>query len=317
MTAPKTKKINFKSIFGFIKDLFSGFSDDKCLKYSASLSYYTVFSIAPMIIVIISAAGIIWGREAVQGRIRDQISGLVGPEAGEQIQSIISKTHTSGDTIIASTISIIVVVLGATAVFGEIQDSINSIWGLKSKPKRGIFKIILNRLISFSMLISLGFILMVSLTINTFVSIITSQLTSIIPGVGTYVLLIINQALIFLILSVLFGAIFKVLPDAKIKWRDVSKGAMLTAVLFMIGKYLIGIYVEKSNLTSVYGAAGSIVIIMVWVYYTAVILYFGAEFTKVYSLKYGSRIVPNDYAVWVKVNEEEQPHQTLEEAKTS
>lgn len=317
MSAPQTKKANLKSIFGFTKELFGGFSDDKCLKYSASLSYYTVFSIAPMIIVMISAAGIIWGREAVQGKVFLQIKGLVGNEAAEQIQNIISNTHTSGNTVLASTISIIVVVLGATAVFGEIQDSINSIWGLKSKPKRGILKIILNRIISFSMLISLGFILMVSLSINAFVSFITSQLANIIPGVGTYLLMIINQGLIFLILSVLFGAIFKVLPDARIKWRDVSKGAMLTAILFMIGKYLIGIYVEKSNLGSVYGAAGSIVIIMVWVYYTAVILYFGAEFTKVYSLKYGSRITPNDYAVWVKVSEEEQPHQTLEEAKTS
>lgn len=317
MAVSKIEKNNLKSVFGFIKEVFSGFSDDKAMKYSASLSYYTVFSIAPMIIVIISAAGIVFGREAVQGKVFGQIKGLVGEEAAIQVQSIISNTHSSGNTIVASIVSAVVVVLGATGVFGEIQDSINSIWGLKSKPKSGIIKVVLNRFISFSLIISLGFVLMVSLAVNAFVSVITSQLANIIPGAGTYFLMIVNQALIFFILSFLFAVIFKVLPDAKIKWRDVSKGAMLTAILFMIGKYLIGIYVEKSNLTSVYGAAGSIIIIMVWVYYTAIILYFGAEFTKVYSIKYGSKIVPNDYAVWIKVNEEEQPHQTLEEAKTS
>ena len=316
MTVPQ-KKTGFKLIFSFIKDVFSGFSDDKALKYSASLSYYTVFSIAPLIIVIISAAGIVFGRDAVQGKIFDQIKGLVGTEAATQIQDMISKTHSSGSTVFASIVSAIVVIVGATGIFGEIQDSINSIWGLKSKPKTGIIKIVINRLISFSLVISLGFVLMVSLAVNAFVSVITSQLANIIPGAGTYFLLIINQALIFVILSFMFSVIFKVLPDAKIKWRDVGKGAMLTAVLFMIGKYLIGLYVAKSNLTSVYGAAGSIIIIMVWVYYTAVILYFGAEFTKVYSIRYGSKILPNDYAVWIKVTEEEQPHQTLEKVKTS
>lgn len=315
MSEPQKKKFSFKSLIAFLKDVFSGFSDDKAMKYSASLSYYTVFSIAPLIIVVISAAGILFGREAVQGRIFDQIKGLVGADAALQIQDMISKTHSSGSTIFASIVSGIVVVLGATGIFAEIQDSINSIWGLKSKPKNGIVKMILTRLISFSLIISLGFVLMVSLAVNAFVSVITNQLASIIPGAGTYFLLTINQVLIFAILTFMFAVIFKVLPDARIKWRDVSRGAMLTAVLFMIGKYLIGLYVGKSNFANVYGAAGSIIIIMVWVYYTAVILYFGAEFTKVYAIQYGSRITPNNYAVWVKLTEEEQPHQTLEQVK--
>ncbi len=300
-----------------MKEVFSGFSDDKAMKYSASLSYYTVFSIAPLMIVIISAAGIVFGRDAVQGKIFNQIKGLVGSDAAIQIQDIVSKTHSSGSTVFASIVSAIIVIVGATGIFGEIQDSINSIWGLKSKPKSGIVKMVLNRLISFSLIISLGFVLMVSLAVNAFVSVITTQLANIIPGAGTYFLMIINQVLIFAILAFMFAVIFKVLPDARIKWRDVSKGAMLTAILFMIGKYLIGLYVGKSNFASVYGAAGSIIIIMVWVYYTAVILYFGAEFTKVYAIEYGSKILPNDYAVWIKVKEEEQPHQTLEKVKTT
>ena len=295
--------------------MFSGFSDDKVLKYSASLSYYTVFSIAPILILIISVCGLIFSRNTVQEAIQGQISGLIGPEAATQIQEMITNSQKSGNSFIASVISTIVVVIGATGIFGEIQDSINSIWGLKSKPKRGFIKIILNRLISFSLIISLGFILMVSLALNAFIAAVTSRLASVFPDSGVFFITVVDQIISFIVISFLFAVIFKVLPDAKIKWRDVSKGAILTGLLFVIGRFLIALYVAKSNMTTVYGAAGSIIIIMVWVYYTAVILYFGAEFTKVYSINYGSKIMPNDYAVWVQVKEEEKPHQPLDQVK--
>jgi membrane protein len=302
-----TFKTRFKRVFSFIKEVFTDFSDDKVLKYSASLSYYTVFSIAPILILIISIFGIFLGRDAIQGQIFDQINGLVGNEAAAQIQDMIGKTHRTGNNFIASLISIIILVIGATGIFAEIQDSINSIWGLKSKPKRGLIKMLLTRLISFSLIISLGFVLMVSLVLSALIAAVSERLAQVFPGSGDYFVTIVDQLLSFIIITGLFAVIFKVLPDAKIKWRDVSKGAIVTGLLFILGRYLIGLYVAKSDVASIYGAAGSIIIIMVWVYYTAVILYFGAEFTKVYAVKYGSKIKPNDYAVWVTVKEEEKP----------
>lgn len=315
MAIPTGSTSRFKTIVSFIKELFSNFSDDKVMKYSAALSYYTIFAIAPILTIIISIFARVFGREAVTNQIFGQINGLVGNEAAKQIQDMIGNTAKSGNTFIASVISIIVLVFSATAIFGEIQDSINSIWGLKSKPKSGIVKLLINRLISFSLIISLGFIAMVSLVLDAAVTVVSDLLAQI-PGIGSYFVLIINYALNFVVISFMFSVIFKVLPDAKIKWRDVIKGSLLTAILFIVGKELIKLYVEKSNLTSVYGAAGSIVVLLVWVYYTAIILYFGAEFTKVYSIRYGSKILPNDYAVFVKVKEEEQPQEkALHEVK--
>ena len=309
-------KEGFKTVFSFVKEVFSDFSDDKVLKYSASLSYYTVFSIAPILILIISIFGIFIGRDAVQGQIFEQLNGLVGAEAAKQIEEMIGKSHQSGNSFLASVISAIILVIGATGIFAEIQDSINSIWGLKSKPKRGIIKMLLTRVVSFSLIISLGFILMVSLVLNAFIAAVSDRLAQVFPGSGVNLVVIVDQLLSFIVISFLFAVIFKVLPDAKIKWRDVSKGAVVTGILFIAGRYLINLYVAKSEVASMYGAAGSIIIIMVWVYYTAVILYFGAEFTKVYSIRYGSKIRPNQYAVWVTVKEEEKPaHKPLEEVK--
>jgi membrane protein len=310
-----SKPGKIKSTFNFIKSLFSGFSEDKGMKFSASLSYYTVFSIAPVLILIISIFGLVLGREAVNKQIFGQINGLVGNEAAKQIEQMIGATYKTGGSFTASIVSIVVLVLGATGIFAEIQDSINSIWGLKSKQKSGIVKILLTRLISFSLIISLGFVAMVSLVLNAIVDFISTQLANIVPGAGMYFLMILNNALTLVLTTFMFAVIFKVLPDAKIKWRDVIKGALFTAVLFMIGRLLIGLYVSKSDLTSVYGAAGSIVIILVWVYYSAVILYLGAEFTKVYAIKYGSNIRPNDYAVWVKNKPDEESKESLNQVK--
>ncbi len=310
--SPAIKRI--KNIFAFLKEVISNFSDDRVLKYSASLSYYTVFSIAPILIIIISIAGIFFGRDAVQGQIAGQITGLVGAEAATQIQSMIGNTHKSGKNVFASIVSIAVLIIGATTIFSEIQDSINSIWGLKSKPKTGLIKMVINRLISFSLIISLGFIAMVSLLLDAVIKIVSNYMGRI-PGAGIYFVETLNYILNFLVISFMFSVIFKVLPDAKIKWRDVIKGAIITAILFIIGREVISFYVAKNNFTSIYGAAASIVIILVWVYYTAVILYFGAEFTKVYAINYGSKILPNDYAVWIKVKEEEQPNKPLSEIK--
>ncbi|GAC1604574.1 MAG: YihY/virulence factor BrkB family protein [Chitinophagaceae bacterium] len=292
-----------KQVFFFLKQVVSDFVDDKALKFSASLSYYTVFSIAPFLAIIISFSGFFFGREAIQGELYPQINGLVGHDAALQIQQMITNIHLSKNNFFATALSFVVLIAGATGIFSEIQDSINHIWNLKSKPKRGLLKMLINRLISFSLIISLGFLLMVSLLLNTLVDALSRQLLKLLPGNGVYVVDGVNNCLMFILVSLLFGIIFKVLPDAKIRWKDVIVGAVATAVLFMAGKFCIGFYLGHSNLSSVYGTAGSIIIVMLWVYYSAVILYFGAEFTKVYAKHYGGEILPNDYAVWIKTKE--------------
>jgi membrane protein len=296
-----------KQVFSFLKQVINEFIDDKALKFSASLSYYTVFSIAPFLAIIISFSGYFFGREAVQGEIYPQINELVGHDAALQIQQMITNIHLSKTSLFATILSFAVLIVGATGIFSEIQDSINFIWNLKSKPKRGLLKMLINRLISFSLIISLGFLLMVSLLLNTVVDALSKQLLKLMPGRGVYVVDVVNNCLMFMLVSLLFGIIFKVLPDAKIRWKDVMVGSVATAVLFMVGKFCIGFYLGHSNLSSVYGTAGSIIIVMVWVYYSAVILYFGAEFTKVYAKHYGGKILPNDYAVWIRTKEIELP----------
>jgi membrane protein len=198
---------------------------------------------------------------------------------------------------------VITLIFGATGVFGEIQDSINFIWQLKAKPKNGLLKILINRLLSFSMVISLGFILLVSLALNGLIALFGKRLTDLFPQiteVSVIIIYIINLAFTFVIITLLFAIIFKVLPDARVQWKHVMVGAVTTAVLFMVGKFAIGFYLGASKVSSTYGAAGSIVIILLWVYYSAIILYFGAEFTQVYAEYHGARIQPNAYAVWVK-----------------
>ena len=300
-----------RRIFAFLKQVINDFIDDKAMKFSASLSYYTVFSIAPFLAIIISIGSFFFDREAIQGELYPQIQQLVGDAAALQIQQMITSIHLSGKGFFAAMVSFIILIVGATGIFSEIQDSINHIWGLKSKPKRGWLKMLLNRLISFSLIISLGFLLMVSLLLNTVVDLLSRQLLKLLPGGGVYVIDILNNCLMFILISFLFGIIFKVLPDAKIKWKDVTVGAITTAILFMIGKFCIGFYLGHSNMGSIYGTAGSIIIIMLWVYYSAVILYFGAEFTKVYAKHYGDAIIPNDYAVWIKTEEIELPAKTM------
>ena len=307
------EKISPKGIWQVLKNAFSGFSDDKVMKLSASLAYYTVFSIGPTIIVIIYVAGLIYGREAVQGTIFDQIKGLVGASAAVQIQDMIKNAALNTEGHFAFVIGIVTLVLGATSVFAEIQDSINQIWNLKPKPKKSWLKMITDRLLSFSVIISLGFILLVSLLLNGVLEILMDRLQARFPNVAVVVIYIVNILITFIIISTLFGVIFKVLPDAVIKWKDVITGSMVTAVLFMLGKFAITFYIGKSDIGGTYGAAGSLVILLLWVYYSSVILYFGAEFTKAYAAKYGGAIHPSPYAVWVKNIEVEEKHGSLKE----
>lgn len=284
---------------------FNGFLDDRGLKLSAALAYYTVFALAPLLMLIISLISTFLGDDAIQNNIYPQIKSYVGSSAALEIQSMIKSVSLSGKTGIAIFTSIATLLIGATSIFLEIQDSINIIWRVKAKPKKGWVKMLTNRLISFSMIISLGFLLLVSLIINALILALSTRITRYFPEVTVQLFNLINIGITFIVIAVLFGIIFKFLPDVKIAWRDVRTGAFFTSLLFMLGKYLIGVYIETTGTGSTYGAAGSLIVILVWIYYTSAILYFGAEFTQVYAEEYGDKIEPAEYAVHIEQKEVE------------
>ncbi len=291
------------NIFSYIRQVFKEFSADNILKYSAALAYYTVFSIAPLLVIISTLSGFFFGKEAVKGEVYNQLNGLVGSIAAVQIQDTIKNIHLTGNNFFASTVSLIVLLIGATSIFGEVQDSLNKIWGLRVKAKKIWWKLILTRLLSFSLILSVGFIMVVSLVLNAIISAFGNFLSKYIHNFSVYFIETTEAVLSFVVATFLFSLMFKLLPDAKIRWRDVLFGGFITALFFTLGKLAIGFYLGKSNLATIYGAAGSIIIIMVWVYYSAIILYLGAEFTKVHANLYGRKIEPNEYAEWIKIEE--------------
>jgi membrane protein len=299
-----------KRFWDILKKSVKAFTNDNAIKLSASLSYYTIFSLPPLIIIIISLVGYFFGKEAIQGEVYGQISYIVGSSSAEEIQTSIRNIHLSNETFLATIIGIVTLVIGATGVFIEIQDSINYIWGIKVKPQRGIFKLVINRLISISMIAAIGFLLLVSLLVNTLLDLLSTRLQLYFSHITISVFYVMNIIVVFSVITLLFAIIFKVLPDGKVNWKDSLKGASFTALLFMIGKFVISAYLGMSRLTTMYGAAGSIILILLWVYYSSIILYFGAEFTKVYATHYGNKIIPNDYAVNVILKEVERPGKT-------
>lgn len=294
-------KFSVKDIWVITKQSFSDFIDNKVFKLSAALAFYTIFSLPAMLIIVISVSDIFYGRAAIEGTLYHQIAKFVGTDAALQIQEAIRGAALSQSSYFATIVGIITLLFGATSVFSEIQDSINHIWRLKSKPKgTGFVKLVVNRLLSFSLVISLGFLLLVSLLINGLMDMLITRLTVMFPELTVIVVYAVNIIITFGITALLFAMIFKVLPDARIKWSHVRAGAFTTAILFMLGKFLIGYYLGHSKLSSTYGTAGSVIVMLLWVYYSAMILYFGAVFTHVYALHTGSRIYPNNYAVWVQ-----------------
>ncbi len=294
-------KFSLKDIWSIIKQSFSDFIDNKVLKLSAALAFYTIFSLPAMLIIIIYVSDIFYGRSAIEGTLYHQIAQFVGTDAAIQVQQTIRAAALSDSSYIATIVGLITLLFGATSVFSEIQDSINHIWKLKAKPKgTGFLKLVVNRLLSFSLVISLGFLLLVSLLINGLMDAFINNLTRTFPELTVVMVYTVNLVITFGITTLLFAMIFKVLPDARIRWRHVRAGAITTAVLFMLGKFLIGYYLGQSRLSSTYGAAGSVIVMLLWVYYSAMILYFGAVFTHVYAIHTGSRIYPTNYAVWVQ-----------------
>lgn len=288
-----------------------GFINEDCLKYSASLAYYTIFSIGPILVLIISLAGVFFGQDAIEGKVFTEMKGLVGPSAARQIQEVIMNLKLSGKSNLALVVSIITLLIGATSVFGDIQNSINRIWHVRAKPKKGWVKVLKDRLLSSSLVISLGFLLMVTLVVNGVILAFTDRLQRYFPDITVHLLDAINFSISFGVIFILFGIIFRALPDVKIEWRTVRSGAFFTAVLFVIGRFVIGLYLQTSGTESTYGAAGSIILVLLWVYYTAAILYFGAIYTREYAAIKGIPIQPSDFAVHVEEKEIEKEVKVL------
>lgn len=294
-------KITFKSLWTILKNTVQGFSDDKITRLSAALSYVTIFSFAPFILVIINIGAFF--AQDVEGKLFGQLSSLLGNDVAKGLQEVVHNAEVADKSLLTTIIGIGVILFSATTVFASIQESLNTIWGIKPKPKKGWLKLIKNRLLSFSVIIALGFILLVTMSLSSIIGLLNERLMAYYPDVTVILFQVIGIALNIVFTSLVFLLIFKMLPDAKIKFRDVAIGAFITTLLFLIGQYAISIYLSRSNIASLYGAAASILLLLVWVYYSATIVYIGAEFTKAWADELGGKIYPDEYAVSTRIIE--------------
>ena len=284
-------------MLSLFKQTASEWMEDDAPSLGAALAYYTVFSLAPLMTIAIAMAGFFFGKEAAQGQIFDELRVLLGEEGGKAVEEMVQSANaqpTAG--VVATIISVIMLLFGASGVFGQLQASLNAIWGVKAKPGRGVLGLIKDRLLSFGFTLVVGFLLLVSLLLTAGMALMADWIGGLMPG-SEALAYILNIVLSLSMITLLFATIFKFLPDAKIAWHDVWIGAFLTALLFTIGKFALGIYLGKSGVASSYGAAGSLIVLLLWVYYSSQILFFGAEFTQVYANRFGSRVAPADNAV--------------------
>lgn len=295
-----------KNAYELLKDTFIAFSEDNAMKKSAALAYYTTFSLAPLLLIIIWSTGFFYGEQATKGQIFGELNEFVGEEAAKLIQEFIQGVSFSGKSGLAIGIGVGTLIAGATKVFIEIQDSINAIWGVRAKPKKGWVKLIVDRVLSFSVILGLGFLLIVSLSVNIVIDTVSSTLIEYFPDTTVFFVSLISASFSFFIIAILFAVIFKFLPDAEVKWSYIRIGAIFTTLLFILGKYLIGLYMQYTAPASAYGVAGSLIVILLWIYYTSAILFFGAEFTQVYARKHAGEILPSKYAVRIITTEVEQ-----------
>lgn len=290
--------MSIRQVSWLLKETVKEWNADKASRLAAALAYYTTFSLAPLLVIVIAIAGFFFDKASVQEQLTQQIQSLVGSEGASFAQTALENANTPGEntSLIASIISIVLLIVGATGVFGQLQESLNVVWNVEAKPKNAAEGFVRKRLLSFAMLLTIGFLLMVSLVLSTVLAASSTYLSSLLPGAEVLWQLL-NTGLSLVIITVMFALLFKYVPDVNIVWNDVWIGSFITAVLFTIGKFLLGTYLGNSGFSSTYGAAGSVIIILAWVYYSAQILFFGAEFTQVYARRYGSRIRPDKHAV--------------------
>lgn len=266
-------------------------SEDKASRHAAALSYYALFSIAPLLIIAIAVAGAVFGEEAARGRLTDELGGMLGKDGAQAVQTLIENASKPKEGFISAALGIVALLFGASGAFAQLQDSLNTIWEVRPKPGQGILAMVRKRFLSFGMVLVIAFLLLVSLVVSAALSALGAWLGGMLPE-QELLMRAVDLAVSFAVVAVLFAAIFRFLPDARIAWGDVWTGAVVTALLFTLGRYLIGLYLGRGAVGSAFGAAGSLVVVLLWVYYSSQILLFGAEFTQVYAARFGTRVVP-------------------------
>lgn len=302
----------FSNLPALVKLSYQDWKDDKASRLSASLAYYTIFSLAPMLLIILAITSIFWSRDAVQDQVLNQVEGLVGAEGRTFISDLLNSASTPASSILGTVVGVVTLIFGALGVFNELQNALNTIWEVQEEENtksgfiEGIKKIIFGRLLSFSMILGIGFLLLVSLVISAGLSAVQETIGNTIPVTEIFLQLV-NLVISTGVITVLFALIFKFLPDAEIAWRDVWLGAFVTSILFSLGKFMIGLYLGNSAVASSFGAAGSLVLLLLWIYYSSQILLFGAEFTQVYANQFGSKIIPEGQEVTTPVTVAPQP----------
>jgi membrane protein len=281
--------------FSLLKQTFVEWREDKVSRLAAALAYYTAFSLAPLVLIAVAIAGLVLGEEAASGQIYAQLAGLLGSEGAGVIETAVRNSRQVGLASLSAIIGLVTLIWSASNVFAQLQDALNTVWEVEPKPGRGILGTIRQRFLSMTMVLGIGFLLLVSLVLSAGLAALGRYFSAALPG-SDLLWQAVNFLVSFAVITLLFAAIYKVLPDVEIRWRDVWIGAAVTALLFTIGKLVIGIYLGNASVGSTFGAAGSLLVVLVWVYYSAQILFFGAEFTQVYARRYGSRIVPSPNA---------------------
>lgn len=280
---------SLRAIQHLLRETLADWSADHAPRLAAALSYYTLFSLAPLLVIVIAVAGLVFGPDAVRGELVAQIDGLVGRDGARAIEDLIASASQPSDGILAAAVGLVLLLFGAGGVLLQLQDALNTIWEVQPPRQTGVWTFIRTRLASFAFVLGIGFMLLVSLAVSASLAAMQRYASSLIPGTEV-VWMAVNFVSSVVIITVLFALMFKYVPDAVIRWSDVWIGAAATAILFTIGKFLVGMYLGRGSVASAYGAAGSLVVVLVWVYYSAQILFFGAELTQVYARTYGSRI---------------------------
>jgi len=304
LVLPEGMKV-IRSSWDVLKQTIVNFFEDDSFSYASSIAFYTIFSMPAILIISLSIGATVYERDIVQKELINQVARLIGPDSAGDVEEILINAALDSTGTFAKIVGIATLIFSATTVFISLQTSLNKIWGIKPKPERGFVKYLINRLLSLAMVISIGFLLLVSLIIDTALVVVQNSLSKVLAGWALYLVAGLNILISLAMIAFIFAILFKVLPDAKIKWRDVWVGSVITTALFTLGKFLIGFYLGNSSVNSAYGAAGSLVIILIWVYYSTVIFLFGAELTSVYADKLGSHIEPYHNAVKVQVVEVE------------
>ena len=294
--------MTLKDVWTLLKQAGQEWLNDNATRLSAAVAFYTILSITPLFLIAVAIAGAVFGEQAATGALTDQLRGMLGDAGGEVVRTALAHASKPGAGVFATVVGVATLLFGASGVFGELQSALNTVWNVKPKPGRGIWATVRDRFLSFGMVLVVGFLLLVSLIASTMLTALGGYLEGLAPGVPTMVNLA-SFVVSFLIVTLLFALVYKFLPDAKVAWRDVWLGALVTAALFTLGKYLISLYLGTAGVASPFGAAGSLVAFVVWVYYSGLIVFFGAELTQVTAAHAGRRIEPTDNAVFADADE--------------